>query len=1230
MTAMLAAVCLSCMVPVFPAAAVERNDTAGTPDTSVHRNDDTDTGQHAPSASTDENGADDATVDGDGIAADESNADTPPADDISETSVTYRYYDTENGEWKTGRSDAYTTVTSSTRTWSNGWYVAEGNVTITRRVTVNGSVHLILKDGATLNANKGITVESGKSLTIYAQSENPDNQGALNATGSNQESGIGGLNKKGAGTVTIHGGKVTAKGGTTDNFAQNEDGGAGIGGGYRGAGGTVTIHGGTVKATGGGTGTRCASGIGGGAGKTGGTVILNGGNVTAYGEASGIGGGYARAASGTVTINGGTVTASGYGGGISGATVTVNSGTVDVRGTTKAAIKGGAVMITGGTVTATGEDYTYEGGAGIDGTTVTIKGGTVNATGGNSTFSTGGAGINGGTVEIADGDVTAAGGKGNRGGAGIGGGFDKAGGTVVINGGTVAATGGIGEYGAGAGIGGASGRPGGTVTINGGAVTAKGGDGKYGSGAGIGGGGGYPNEGNSGGGAGGTVTITGGTVAATGGTVTGTEGKHASGIGAGSDNSSHGSFAVKDAVVDASSIGDQSKKAEWNGIVFEGSDGQIYLSEDGTSFTLQQDLSIPAGKTLTVPEGMTLVILDGVKLTISENAKLVVSKGAALENNGTITGTGTLDGQGELTGNAPSGSIKMLDGLRKETAITVSVTPSGSVTAGSEITITATVTQVVQESESSAFMMTQADAEPVTSGTVDFYRVSAVDGQSSDSGTKLNEEAVVVDENGTAELKVTIDGTWPVGGSTIKAVYTAADSGSLPWLRSSTGETTLTVELVRTKTAVTVSANSVTVGSAATLTAEVTTGDPAVPVSDGTVDFLLDAGEGEGGVSLGSTTVSSGKATLDVVVSDEHWTLGEHTITAKYSGTTTYAASEGTASLTVTSTPSNTTIAIDPPGSVTFGASIKAITATVTTDKGAAVTAGKVTFLLDAVEGKPGVQLGEVEVKSSEAVLESIDISGDNWKPGKHTITAKYSGSEQSPWYKPSEGSAEVTVTAPAPTPSPSPSPYMGLTVSSKPNKLEYRIGEAFDGTGMVVKYRNHVLGPDQYTVALDTSVPGKVQAFVTLDSDPSQTTSFEVTVVVSDVQVHRLYNRWSGEHFYTAGETEYQALVRAGWRDEGVAFTVADYGTPVYRLYLKGGKHLFTTSRRERDALKAAGWRYEGVAFHVRDDDTAKSPVHRLYNPWSGDHLLTASANERGVLVLFGWRYEGVAFQAK
>lgn len=49
----------------------------------------------------------------------------------------------------------YTLINSSESAptgWSNGWYVAEGSVTISDRVTVNGSVNLILKDGAKLIA----------------------------------------------------------------------------------------------------------------------------------------------------------------------------------------------------------------------------------------------------------------------------------------------------------------------------------------------------------------------------------------------------------------------------------------------------------------------------------------------------------------------------------------------------------------------------------------------------------------------------------------------------------------------------------------------------------------------------------------------------------------------------------------------------------------------------------------------------------------------------------------------------------------------------------------------------------------------------------------------------------------------------------------------------------------------------------------------------------------------
>ena len=277
--------------------------------------------------------------------------------------------------------DSATEVTESDTTWgddnNDGWYVVNSNVTISTRVTVTGDVHLILKDGFTLNATKGINVSEGNSLTIYAQSAG-EGMGKLITTGSVSVAGIGGIWFYGAdsanctsGTITINGGMVKATGGYSS---------AGIGGSSSGgAGGTITINGGTVTATGG----TNAAGIGG----DGGNITINGGTVTATGGSggAGIGGRREGTSGGTITINGGHVTANGsqrsfysagIGGGFKGAggSITINGGVVDAHGGWTGIGSGEdgysgtatgdcAVAVNGGVVTATGEHD-----AGIGGT----------------------------------------------------------------------------------------------------------------------------------------------------------------------------------------------------------------------------------------------------------------------------------------------------------------------------------------------------------------------------------------------------------------------------------------------------------------------------------------------------------------------------------------------------------------------------------------------------------------------------------------------------------------------------------------------------------------------------------------------------------------------------------------------------------------------------------------------------------------------------------------------
>ena len=242
------------------------------------------------------------------------------------------------------------------------WYLLKENVTINTRMTVNGTVNLILKDGCILTANEGITVETGNTLNIFAESDS-NGMGKLIVPAGDQDAhyaGIGGgSDGANCGMVNIHGGDIDvtgykgagiggARGIGTDGgsctsviiyggkvSAKARDAGvdAGIGGGgctvnepNGGDGGIVTIYGGSVSASSSGgaaIGGGGATNLGIKAGK-GAVVTIYDGDVTAQsnGGGAGIGGGGGLAGEGnTVTIYGGKVTAEtghehaiGYGG----------------------------------------------------------------------------------------------------------------------------------------------------------------------------------------------------------------------------------------------------------------------------------------------------------------------------------------------------------------------------------------------------------------------------------------------------------------------------------------------------------------------------------------------------------------------------------------------------------------------------------------------------------------------------------------------------------------------------------------------------------------------------------------------------------------------------------------------------------------------------------------------------------------------------------------------------
>jgi len=143
-------------------------------------------------------------------------------------------------------------------TMTAGWYVSR-TATFENRIEVKGDVNLILKDGATLDAKAGISVPSGNSLTIWAQSTGK-NMGKLNAIKhsdgnmNNLKAAIGSDSFGYGGNITVNGSLIYADGSQYDQHT-DVSGGDGING-YK-----VTINGGDVTAIGKGKSADSAGGL---------------------------------------------------------------------------------------------------------------------------------------------------------------------------------------------------------------------------------------------------------------------------------------------------------------------------------------------------------------------------------------------------------------------------------------------------------------------------------------------------------------------------------------------------------------------------------------------------------------------------------------------------------------------------------------------------------------------------------------------------------------------------------------------------------------------------------------------------------------------------------------------------------------------------------------------------------------------------------------------------------
>ncbi|MEY8515228.1 bacterial Ig-like domain-containing protein [Lactococcus taiwanensis] len=254
------------------------------------------------------------------------------------------------------------------------------------------------------------------------------------------------------------------------------------------------------------------------------------------------------------------------------------------------------------------------------------------------------------------------------------------------------------------------------------------------------------------------------------------------------------------------------------------------------------------------------------------------------------------------------------------------------------------------------------------------------------------------------------------------------------------------------------------------------------------------------------------------------------------------------------------------------------------------------------VDGRP-VEFNQVKVLGTE----NINLN----RPGVYSVTYEYGGLVKT---------AKVTVKA---------KPVKQYTVNFK----------AGEGGSLSGKTTLKVESGKKVTI-LPTV---KVKAGYTFDGwykgnkhvDPKRTVILSNTTFIAKfkeqkIAMYRLYNKNSGEHFYTANRYERDSLKKVGWRYEGIGWyaPAKGNGSPVYRLYnANSGDHHYTLNAYERDSLKKVGWRYEGIGWYSK----GKVPLYRQYNPnaKAGSHNYTTSKAENDALVKVGWRAEGIGWYA-
>jgi hypothetical protein len=327
----------------------------------------------------------------------------------------------------------------------------------------------------------------------------------------------------------------------------------------------------------------------------------------------------------------------------------------------------------------------------------------------------------------------------------------------------------------------------------------------------------------------------------------------------------------------------------------------------------------------------------------------------------------------------------------------VTYTASGSfANATAAVTVTVTVPLIATTTT-----LTASPTSIITNGaTVLAAAVNPASGSTVPAGTltfSLGSKALgtaVLNSAGTASLTVNA-ATLSAGNNAITATY-AGNSAFNP-STSVAAIVTVTVPAVATTAHLTATPATIAQSASTTLIATVRPATGSA-VLTGVINFS------SGANSLGSVTLTpvAGVATATFNVNGSTLGVGLSTLTASYAGSSGFAASSASLTISVTAPPANTATTVTANPATIAATGTTQLTATVHNATGSATPPGSVTFTVGAVS------LGNVLLSGGTAVL---TVKGATLLSGANTITATYSAAAG---FNGSSGKVVVTVT-PAP-----------------------------------------------------------------------------------------------------------------------------------------------------------------------------------------------------------------------